>query len=285
MGKVCQSCGAEMKEGAKFCGKCGCEYKEEQLCPQCNASVKEGAKFCAKCGFKLNDEQIGGSNASEVEKEEGASSADNRYKIDRLLKNKNNVMKIVIGLALLIAVLIFWNIAIPLLIVGGVVVVLKKKGVWEKLDKRVRSGGTVVAALLSVAVFSSVFGGGLGDKLTDDHIIWIGSEVLTNDYNFKYKADIYSSSIEDSQTIKVNGKKMDVYLVLFDIGAQNGFGAVQKLKYAVAVVNPEKEGERVSWSEASIAMDYTGLSEDFPKEWFEDYIATINSHVDGLTEE
>lgn len=57
----CPKCNAELREGAKFCTKCGekivqqCEQKTEQqpVCVKCGAPLKTGAKFCTKCGAKV----------------------------------------------------------------------------------------------------------------------------------------------------------------------------------------------------------------------------------------
>ncbi|MBQ0017373.1 MAG: SPFH domain-containing protein [Clostridiales bacterium] len=48
---VCDKCGAEMKEGSKFCPECG--KKQGFSCPKCGASVSKNAKFCPECGEKL----------------------------------------------------------------------------------------------------------------------------------------------------------------------------------------------------------------------------------------
>ena len=50
----CPNCGAEVKEGTKFCPDCGKKIETENLkCPKCGAEVKPGAKFCPECGEKL----------------------------------------------------------------------------------------------------------------------------------------------------------------------------------------------------------------------------------------
>lgn len=51
----CSSCGADIKEDAKFCPECGKKVlnKGMVLCPKCNAEIPEGSKFCAECGEKL----------------------------------------------------------------------------------------------------------------------------------------------------------------------------------------------------------------------------------------
>lgn len=60
----CFKCGAELKEGQKFCTKCGTpvsanphtaakEADVPAVCPNCGSPVKPGQKFCTKCGASL----------------------------------------------------------------------------------------------------------------------------------------------------------------------------------------------------------------------------------------
>lgn len=54
--KSCQSCGAEMKNSAKFCPECGEKQetvKKTKHCTECGAEVKTNAKFCPECGAKF----------------------------------------------------------------------------------------------------------------------------------------------------------------------------------------------------------------------------------------
>ena len=54
---ICKNCGAEVKDGVKFCPSCG--YKvvppvqaapEAGVCSDCGAKLKPGVKFCPSCG-------------------------------------------------------------------------------------------------------------------------------------------------------------------------------------------------------------------------------------------
>lgn len=57
----CKNCGANIKEGARFCPKCGAEVtlqeqnteQEITYCAKCGAANKPGATFCTKCGQKI----------------------------------------------------------------------------------------------------------------------------------------------------------------------------------------------------------------------------------------
>ncbi len=48
---TCPSCGATVREGAKFCDHCGARLIV--TCPQCGAELRPGAKFCDNCGARL----------------------------------------------------------------------------------------------------------------------------------------------------------------------------------------------------------------------------------------
>src|SRR6516225_9658587 len=47
----CAKCGAENREGAKFCNECAAPI--EASCPRCGSRNKPGAKFCDECGTSL----------------------------------------------------------------------------------------------------------------------------------------------------------------------------------------------------------------------------------------
>lgn len=50
MANYCTACGAPIREGSRFCQRCGTPFYEP--CPQCGAPVS-GTKFCPECGCKL----------------------------------------------------------------------------------------------------------------------------------------------------------------------------------------------------------------------------------------
>lgn len=50
--KACVKCGAEIKDGARFCPSCG--TKQALVCPQCGKELENpDAKFCPNCGASL----------------------------------------------------------------------------------------------------------------------------------------------------------------------------------------------------------------------------------------
>ncbi|MDR2596774.1 MAG: zinc-ribbon domain-containing protein [Treponema sp.] len=58
----CLQCGNELKDGAKFCAKCGCAVPTEtaqtvpieKRCASCGTVLKDGVKFCPKCGCAVS---------------------------------------------------------------------------------------------------------------------------------------------------------------------------------------------------------------------------------------
>jgi len=56
-GFKCPSCSNRLKEGSKFCAKCGASVPikkaAENICAGCSTALSETAKFCAKCGLTV----------------------------------------------------------------------------------------------------------------------------------------------------------------------------------------------------------------------------------------
>lgn len=48
---ACVSCGANLREGAKFCSECGAKQEKKQ-CSGCGAEMTPNARFCSECGTK-----------------------------------------------------------------------------------------------------------------------------------------------------------------------------------------------------------------------------------------
>lgn len=63
----CIKCGAEIKDGAKFCTVCGAQkpvqQEEKRFCKACGAPLKPGGMFCTACGAKVDEPGQQGSPA------------------------------------------------------------------------------------------------------------------------------------------------------------------------------------------------------------------------------
>src|SRR5215471_15852424 len=47
----CSKCGADNREGRKFCTQCGSPLAAK--CPRCGAAIEPAEKFCGECGASL----------------------------------------------------------------------------------------------------------------------------------------------------------------------------------------------------------------------------------------
>ncbi len=54
---VCPSCKNEIRDGIKFCNKCGAKIEPatKLICPNCGKELKPGQKFCSGCGTKIEE--------------------------------------------------------------------------------------------------------------------------------------------------------------------------------------------------------------------------------------
>ncbi|MBO5884401.1 MAG: SPFH domain-containing protein [Clostridia bacterium] len=50
---LCKNCGAQLKEGAKFCSDCGKKQGPTLECPGCKTVIPATSKFCPECGRNL----------------------------------------------------------------------------------------------------------------------------------------------------------------------------------------------------------------------------------------
>lgn len=75
----CISCGCELPEGAKFCGKCGAKQEKQKVfCMSCGAEIPDGMAFCMECGTKVGE--TGASSSSNTPK---APASASRASIDK----------------------------------------------------------------------------------------------------------------------------------------------------------------------------------------------------------
>lgn len=63
----CSECGADLVDGAKFCGECGAKVKVPIVCPECSKELSEGTKFCPECGCRIAGEKVVSGKVTEGE--------------------------------------------------------------------------------------------------------------------------------------------------------------------------------------------------------------------------
>lgn len=51
----CANCGAEIEDGAKFCGECGAAVPQVKKCVVCGAEISLKMKFCPECGARQDE--------------------------------------------------------------------------------------------------------------------------------------------------------------------------------------------------------------------------------------
>lgn len=158
MKRICEQCGAELLDDAKYCTNCGKECKEEKMCPNCNAPIKDGAKFCTKCGYNL----------------------------EKSVKGKRNIGKWIRVLLFVLGVFLLPSIVIPIGVIWGVVALLKKKGIWEKMNKGVKIGGMIVLILLFGIIVVGSDGSSDGGSHSNKKVIKCESAPYEAAYNYGY---------------------------------------------------------------------------------------------------
>ncbi len=162
MKRICEQCGAELLDDAKYCTNCGKEYKEEKMCPNCNAPIKDGAKFCTRCGCNL----------------------------EKSVKGKRNIGKWITVLLFVLGVFLLPAIVIPIGVLWGVVALLKKKGIWEKMNKGVKIGGMIVLILLFGIIVVGSDGNSDGGLHSNKKVIKCESAPYKAAYNYDYEETV-----------------------------------------------------------------------------------------------
>lgn len=83
----CSNCGAQLQDGARFCGKCGkgiekvarrnIVYEGElHQCPRCGESINAFSNACPSCGHEFRDAEVAKSIKEFVEKLEAANTIE-----------------------------------------------------------------------------------------------------------------------------------------------------------------------------------------------------------------
>lgn len=52
---TCHKCGANLREDAKFCSRCGTPVQKTLFCHQCGAELNGEDQFCYACGTSVQE--------------------------------------------------------------------------------------------------------------------------------------------------------------------------------------------------------------------------------------
>lgn len=232
MSKRCINCGKELKDSAKYCGKCGSKVEDEikeLKCRNCGYEIREDAKFCTNCGVPV--ESIDRSGATTTEKSEKVENYHRKFVkySDKIKSNGKGFVKDIRNFKTL-SKKKKWNVALIL-------------------------GGFLAIVILVFILFKP----GVSDKVVSQAAL----EIAEQDYG--YKLELTSYDIVDSFTAKgesINGDtvKAKMYLVIVEGNAKDEAGnVVETVKYGVTVVDPKKSGEYVVYDTTSEAQNCTDI--------------------------
>lgn len=154
---LCQHCGSELSEGAKFCRRCGTkqvEIKKEQqirektesfrFCRECGSELSKEAKFCRKCGAKQTEDPL-----TVTMPEETILKDDKPKKSKPIEKHRQRKgSTLIIGAALLVVIVV----AKLLLGEGGNPPVETGKGKREEIETVTVSATEPTVSLAGVTV-------------------------------------------------------------------------------------------------------------------------------------
>ncbi|MCH7580221.1 MAG: protein kinase, partial [Chloroflexi bacterium] len=82
---ICESCGHENREGAKFCGACAVPLGAAVSCSKCGTPNPSGQSFCDSCGAPLEQTQPPAAKTPTPAPALPASFASGRYQVQRFL--------------------------------------------------------------------------------------------------------------------------------------------------------------------------------------------------------
>lgn len=249
MSKICIDCEHELKDSAKFCGKCGTKVEEsvqneikELKCKKCGFELGADIKFCPECGQPSETTpQIGATVTNEMGR--------NKFKVNEGLSNEE----------LKKAAIQYTNTAKNKTnsLVGDV----KNYKMLPKNKKRNIIFALSGLAVIIVVMVSLFFNSGVSDTVVSQAALELAEQ------DFGYKLELKSYDIIDSFTgkseVPLTGRKIraKIYLVILEAEAKDTDGEiVDTVKYAVSVIDPEKSGEYVTYSSAySQALDCTDM--------------------------
>lgn len=88
---TCNKCGANLREGAKFCSKCGTHIKIKLFCHQCGIELEPADQFCYACDASIqgNFMKIGYVRISTVEQNESRQLETMKlYGVEKIFSEK-----------------------------------------------------------------------------------------------------------------------------------------------------------------------------------------------------
>lgn len=112
----CKNCGAELIDGAKFCGECGTVVEEVNRCPHCGAEIYKGATFCAECGKPINNNAVKCESGNAQDEAETVSETESANEINSKETKKDSGFTkkiIIIGAIIVVLAIILLLVFLP----------------------------------------------------------------------------------------------------------------------------------------------------------------------------
>jgi predicted amidophosphoribosyltransferase len=85
---LCGGCGAENRDGARFCGRCGAQLEIVSVCPGCGRENPPGQAFCDECGRHLHGPESAEQGAEPARHVSRPSGADRTIEVPEHLAEK-----------------------------------------------------------------------------------------------------------------------------------------------------------------------------------------------------
>ena len=249
MSRECDNCGNELRDTAKFCGKCGNKNEEivknevcETICRRCGSELKDNAKFCSECGNGIEEKTCNkcGNELSSDEKFCHVCGKASEGKAQKNMEAYTDIQEKAEEQA----------------------DIIKNKGKnfvsdiknYKELSKKKKRNiilvlGGVVAIIIATFIF---FTSGPSNKVVSQAALMVAEQAS------KTELELKSYDVIDSFTAKADnpltGKKIKekMYLVIVECEVKDSSGEeAETIKYGVTVVSPKKSGGEVTYSPLS----------------------------------
>lgn len=90
----CNSCGAELPEGSKFCSKCGLEQNLSFFCKKCGTKIQYNESVCPNCGELFEGRKITVSNTKTVAADTDKDGQEDDKGISNRINKGDDILKI-----------------------------------------------------------------------------------------------------------------------------------------------------------------------------------------------